>query len=933
MASTTATKEQSYELSLTSTLIFNVVFSAVVFVIFPIARRFFPAIFAPQQHLNHRNTGASGYWLWFIDVFQQPLSVYATRGNLATIFAVFQMMLLALYSLITLVSLTILIPAYSYGTDVSWNPNYLTFWSKITLPHIETGSLMNLVPIFAVILITVATMFFYSQFQLIYVFFRQRCLKRKIAQNYVVLLQNIPSVLDNADEIRQVLNPIKNGIKTIVPVPLRSDALTKLNGDIRSSQVKLEKMKRRVEDLSVNHLYQTARAKALIQNASDANEKEQKQMIKEAAKAKKEAEKIRSKAEHALDEFGTILAKIKQHKLEVHRIAYEDNLKTDYIFNITELPPQLPEIIQPAFDLLQRKQTAPIVKYEYETFVHQPTAYSMSRLVNRGFALTSEKADKETIGSSAFLFCESQSIAAEKYTALVSANSKQPEALLAPNPHEIVWKNMAVSNNRKLVRRIIFVIVLIALFVAYIWGQCELMGILYKEEENWHHSFFNFFCFGNCEYGKEQTGFCSMCDGFSSMLVTMIPTVLTCLLMSFLPLFIEAAVKLLCFPSVSQNKDLEYQILFIFLILIMGIVQVALPDLVDMTNGKFNINALKGLGIEQLFENLGRNVAQQQFTFVNYIINKYLTFPVFGLLNFYGMIIWAIALFKSNALDYNLDMRFITFNFGKQLAYTAHMFVVGFIFAIVAPITNVIILVTYLMMVTIDRYFILYMNVPDVTSDLSAQANMLVNVIGTIFVGLVFMLCATGCYFFIQKGAIYNFGAAVCIICLIFSILYKIVMDGRYKRALTEMARGNYQETHKLAINAAHIDTIYSDKDDYESRYDVNNPQKAEELKKLLKIKTEYKMNFFDRVLEKWYVDLTELPVSLVKVEDMKIGEKSCRILESKQYTNEEIDLTKPKVFVEEKNFIGERTERTQEEVNIMAFYSHPALLQAAQME
>ena len=74
------------------------------------------------------------------------------------------MMLIALYTLITLVSMTILIPAYWYGTDVSWNPNYLTFWSKITLPHIEAGSLMNLVPIFVVILVTCATMFFYSQF-------------------------------------------------------------------------------------------------------------------------------------------------------------------------------------------------------------------------------------------------------------------------------------------------------------------------------------------------------------------------------------------------------------------------------------------------------------------------------------------------------------------------------------------------------------------------------------------------------------------------------------------------------------------------------------------------------------------------------------------------------------------------------------------------
>ena len=47
------------------------------------------------------------------------------------------------------------------------------------------------------------------------------------------------------------------------------------------------------------------------------------------------------------------------------------------------------------------------------------------------------------------------------------------------------------------------------------------------------------------------------------------------------------------------------------------------------------------------------------------------------------------------------------------------MFVIGFIFSIVAPITNVIIMITYLMMVVIDRYMILYMKIPTVTSDLS----------------------------------------------------------------------------------------------------------------------------------------------------------------------------------------------------------------------
>ena len=48
------------------------------------------------------------------------------------------------------------------------------------------------------------------------------------------------------------------------------------------------------------------------------------------------------------------------------------------------------------------------------------------------------------------------------------------------------------------------------------------------------------------------------------------------------------------------------------------------------------------------------------------------------------------------------------------------MLVVGLIFAIVAPITNVIVFITYIMMVMTDRYFILYVTVPTITADLSS---------------------------------------------------------------------------------------------------------------------------------------------------------------------------------------------------------------------
>lgn len=56
---------------------------------------------------------------------------------------------------------------------------------------------------------------------------------------------------------------------------------------------------------------------------------------------------------------------------------------------------------------------------------------------------------QETIGSSAFVICETQQLAAEKYTALIANDQQQPRALPAPSANEIIWENMAVSNTSK----------------------------------------------------------------------------------------------------------------------------------------------------------------------------------------------------------------------------------------------------------------------------------------------------------------------------------------------------------------------------------------------------------------------------------------------------------------------------------------------------
>lgn len=72
---------------------------------------------------------------------------------------------------------------------------------------------------------------------------------------------------------------------------------------------------------------------------------------------------------------------------------------------------------------------------------------------------------------------------------------------------------------------------------------------------------------------------------------------------------------------------------------------------------------------------------------------------------------------------------------------------------------------------------------------------MMLDVIQTISLGLFFMLVGTACYFLVRNGPIYTFGIVVCLLCFIGSLLFKFNIDKQYKKALCELARGQFDDT------------------------------------------------------------------------------------------------------------------------------------------
>ena len=93
----------------------------------------------------------------------------------------------------------------------------------------------------------------------------------------------------------------------------------------------------------------------------------------------------------------------------------------------------------------------------------------------------------------------------------------------------------------------------------------------------------------------------------------------------------------------------------------------------------------------------------------------------------------------------------------------------------------------------------------------------------------------------------------------------------------------------------------------------------------------------FDNWLENIYIDVTELPISVVKLMDWKEGEKNCRVLEEDGHKMDYMkigyngDLNDAPCRTNEVGYengqeLNYMMGRNLEEVNIMATYTHPAI-------
>lgn len=569
-----------------------------MFIIFPVFRIIFPHVYAPQQHLPREKRTILRQVFWYADVFMQPLTTYAQRGNMATIFAIFSLMMIVVCFILGTLALTVLFPIYYYGTDQSRSVNYLTFWSMGTIAHLARGSFMNLVPMVVVVVFSVVILLFYYQFTVIYSFFRQRCLRRTIYQNYTVLLQNIPEVINEKRELLRVLRAYDAGIKGIVPIPKRSYKLSGLNNQFNSSRAKFADLDLSNQLMKARFYQQQATIEALLR-AQPVNRRR-------LAKARKAQAKVSDKILRQNEKKKALLRKQKELILNVQKIIFKDNIDVDYVFQNPFIPVKMPVAVQPCFEytpqpVAQQQTIYPFPKDSEQLFGDAKLfdikrmrykAYKKAKEVTKRSSSTGQRNsnpdDVEQMGTGAFLICESQYVAANKRATLLTNNSARPSSMMAPPIQEVNWKAVGLTKRSKILRYTGFAICYIILFLAYIFGYTYIMSFVYKITAD---EVFEVLCGHTCVFDdKDGPGACSFCQTVSKLVVTLIPTVLNVIINMLIPIFINAIVKFLNLSTLSAEQNVSYRLLFIFLLLIVGIVQIIFPTFINQITGNIDFS-------------------------------------------------------------------------------------------------------------------------------------------------------------------------------------------------------------------------------------------------------------------------------------------------------------------------------------------------------
>lgn len=419
------------------------------------------------------------------------------------------------------------------------------------------------------------------------------------------------------------------------------------------------------------------------------------------------------------------------------------------------------------------------------------------------------------IGRTAFVVFNSQIEATLCSNSLLYMNATEPKVGSAPEYNQIIWGNTAYSKRFRLVMRSIFLVLLLSLFIGYFVPQTYILNLVANNSEQWFNSFYIRMCKpGQGRYKCAQTVsltkgtvsdvggvVCYICYKTASMSITLLPVIVQVIFMALLPLVIKYLSMLAFCTSNTEKANLEYRINFLFLIFIVGIIQIMLTSTFN-EYGTIDFEQLTGLTLNGLVANIGRNFPAQIFTFINYLITKYFLFSVLTLLRIPDLLLGLLKLMITKDPIAKRRIAYYTgFPYLKQLAYGSHMTVIGFMYSIVAPISTVFVFIIYTVFSIVNRFNILYVYRPLSDSEMSAATDIIKYVSGDTYLGFLLMMIATIAFLIVLNETITLVCAYFLATIMIIAIIRKVYVDSKFKRAMMSMHLSDWGAKTMCKIN------------------------------------------------------------------------------------------------------------------------------------
>jgi len=413
-----------------------------------------------------------------------------------------------------------------------------------------------------------------------------------------------------------------------------------------------------------------------------------------------------------------------------------------------------------------------------------------------------QAAFEHPIGHTAFLIFNSQSDASMAGNSLLFMNDRAPRVHLAPDPSRVQWTKVNASAESSMIWRIVFWLLVVVLFLVYFAPQTLLINWINSVSNSWFSAIYKQVCvvsftksFGtSCtesvnisgESSDTVGGFgCYLCYMVSSMLITFIPNLIGIVFMSLLPKVISFLASLPPYASQAERLSSEYKVLFFFLIMIQGFIQILLSSTFN-AQGLIDFKQLSEMSAIDFIQSIGRNFPSQTFTFLNYLITKYFLFTVLSLIRAGDLIFTILKLMlMRDKRGRRRIYKYGPFPYTYQLAYASHMMIIGIMYSIVAPMSTVLVFIIYTCFCIVNRYNILYVHPPLPPSEMSAEEDIMKFVAGNTYLGFIVMMIATAAFLFVQGSTLPLIGGAVIVVIMVICIFAKIIIDMRYKRAMS----------------------------------------------------------------------------------------------------------------------------------------------------